>query len=294
MEEAGKYRDQLDHTPTGKVDGDPMSEFLEQAGKVEVNTAAKSKSWENISSQIREEEEAEGKVRPLWIVSGVAASIVVLIAMTWVFLVDNSTSVEVMANAGDHVVHELPDGSAVTLNALSSIQYSEDWDRVVALEGEAFFDVVEGGTFVVATPRGSVSVLGTSFNVRSRGAVFEVACKTGRVEVAVNDHPIGVQISAGEMVAFNGEELTKGARSENEVGNWMEGEFYFSDKTVSEVFAEVERQYDTQIAITNGDTLKFTGYFFKESSLEETMELICTPIGLTFEQVDGEIIVGIR
>lgn len=64
----------------------------------------------------------------------------------------------------------LSDGTRVRLNAESKLIYPEVFvgtQRVVFLEGEAFFDVVsdESHPFIVQTRMGDIEVLGTRFNV---------------------------------------------------------------------------------------------------------------------------------
>ena len=84
---------------------------------------------------------------------------------------------------------ELPDGSIVKLNKNSSITFdSFDQERTVSLSGEAFFDVIESEKpFTVTTEIGSVSVLGTEFNVKSKGDEFDVEVQSGEVEVKASD-----------------------------------------------------------------------------------------------------------
>ena len=66
----------------------------------------------------------------------------------------------------------LADGTTVHLNAGSKLTYPVRFAgkrRIVALEGEAYFEVVqdESHPFVVQTHLGEVMVLGTAFNVNA-------------------------------------------------------------------------------------------------------------------------------
>lgn len=85
----------------------------------------------------------------------------------------------------------LSDGTRVRLNAESKLIYPEVFvgtQRVVFLEGEAFFDVVsdESHPFIVQTRMGDIEVLGTRFNVNVYPE--DTVCYTTLVEgrVAVN------------------------------------------------------------------------------------------------------------
>lgn len=81
----------------------------------------------------------------------------------------------------------LPDNSQVTLNAGSQVVYSGNrfnTRRKIQLTGEAYFKVTKGNTFSVVTTEGTVTVLGTTFNVRSRDEKLSVFCYTGKVKVS--------------------------------------------------------------------------------------------------------------
>ena len=80
---------------------------------------------------------------------------------------------------------ELPDGSIVSLNKNSKISYDGSFEpRIVKLEGEAFFSVNEGETpFIVETEDGEVEVVGTEFNVKSKGDKMEVEVEEGGVKM---------------------------------------------------------------------------------------------------------------
>lgn len=69
-----------------------------------------------------------------------------------------------------HIV--LSDGTKVHLNAESQLTYPicfSDKERIVQVEGEAYFDVApdKAHPFIVQTPHTSIRVTGTSFNVRA-------------------------------------------------------------------------------------------------------------------------------
>ena len=124
---------------------------------------------------------------------GVAASVIVITGLFF-FLQGTPTlfkTHEVIYQTGYGEREEviLDDGSIVTLNANSKIQWSSDWSetklREILLEGEAFFEVKkrDGIPFTVRTVDLAVEVLGTSFNVDSREAKTEVYLEEGEVNL---------------------------------------------------------------------------------------------------------------
>jgi ferric-dicitrate binding protein FerR (iron transport regulator) len=120
----------------------------------------------------------------LWTVSSIAAAILILTGLWQIILFSGTTRIS--SERGSHVSYILSDGSEIRLNSDSKISFSNKKfvaSRQLSLNGEAFFEVKKAGPFTVKSPNGTVTVLGTSFNVFSRDNEFKVACLTGEVRV---------------------------------------------------------------------------------------------------------------
>ncbi|HVG40538.1 MAG TPA: FecR family protein, partial [Chitinophagaceae bacterium] len=109
-------------------------------------------------------------------------------------------TVKLMAvRSSDAVLSDtLPDQSVVTLNKHSQITYNsvfENDNRTVTLNGEAFFNVTpdKKKPFIIHVNDITVKVVGTSFNIRTKGTVTEVIVETGIVQVIKNKKAILVQ-----------------------------------------------------------------------------------------------------
>lgn len=99
------------------------------------------------------------KLIPTW-VYGVAASIVLAFGLFYYL----NTNKHFETSFSEQLAIVLPDDSKVQLNANSQLDFkSRNWDnnRVLNLNGEAFFDVKKGAKFKVLTQQGIVEVLGT-------------------------------------------------------------------------------------------------------------------------------------
>src|SRR6218665_27261 len=103
---------------------------------------------------------------------------------------------EVVAGRGIRSKMILPDGTQVSLNSDSRLQYSGDFSgatREVTLEGEAYFDVVKNPKrpFIVHTSAIDIRVLGTSFNVKSypKDNIVEATLIHGMIEVTDKNKP---------------------------------------------------------------------------------------------------------
>jgi ferric-dicitrate binding protein FerR (iron transport regulator) len=249
----------------------------------EITRQDKEELWDRIHSSIKAEAKkpAKNNLRSLliWTVSAAAA----FALLVWI---NNLTAHErILAHIGEQKEFLLPEQSAVTLNAGSTIMYRErsfDQDRVLRLEGEAFFKVKPGSTFKVETDYGTVTVLGTSFNVLSREGRLEVSCFSGKVKVETkaNDQVI---ITPGQKTIHR--ESLSGLNSssftlEEEQPAWIAGRFSFENQPLSEVVAELERQYAIKVNLDAGlGEMKYTG-LFEAGNLEKALSLITWPLHL--------------
>jgi ferric-dicitrate binding protein FerR (iron transport regulator) len=217
-------------------------------------------------------------LRPLWQWAIAAAAALTLVVWFNSLIISD----HVYAQAGEQQIVNLPEESVVTLNAGSSIAYkskSFQQDRILRLDGEAFFKVKPGSSFTVKTEYGSVTVLGTSFNIISRPGRFEVSCYTGKVRVE-NKSQDQVVITPGEKSTQRMDDLKFNQTTfipNGEHPEWIEGKFTFDDQPLDIVFNELERQYDVKVKLAPGmDKLKYTG-LFESGDLEKAISLITWP-----------------
>ena len=157
----------------------------------------------------------------------------------------------------------LPDSSEVILNAVSKITYNEiKWnkDRKIELDGEAFFKVRKGSRFYVETSSGTVSVLGTQFNVKQRKEYYEVVCYEGLVEVLAGNQ--NNQLTPSHTIRYINGIIIKDIISDESGPAWLNNESSFKSVPFKQVIEEFESQYDVSIVAENIDMDKlFTGRF---------------------------------
>jgi ferric-dicitrate binding protein FerR (iron transport regulator) len=267
--------------------GDPLDHF--SGGKVEWSRSA-SDIWEDIESVLSGRKIAlNSPRRPMKWQMAAAAAILVLFAITSVMRFYSRT---VISGAGELSEIVLPDGSSITLNSRSTVKYHPMWwyiERSVSLQGEAWFEVEEGGDFKVVSEDFITAVTGTSFNIFARDNKYEVACAEGSVIVSSLSSGIQTLLVAGEKAIATGDgeflrEVDEGAVASSA---WMKGVFYFTSAPLTEVFREVESQYGVIIEVDpviSGDReMTFTGYFPKSNRLEDVLDLVCIPFGIKFE-----------
>lgn len=255
-------------------------------------------AYKRLSLKLKEQEPKQAKVRTLGagrrlFIYGAAASLLLLVGW-FVFLRDDGVTT-LTTNIGEQMAQTLPDGSNIQLNANSSIYYSQrSWtkNRTLKLDGEAFFKVKTGSTFTVNTALGQVEVVGTSFNIRSREEDFEVRCYTGKVTVKSAAKDTVFSLQEGEGIQISKDTVKSYVAAEDDLPNWIKGESHFNGVVLSKVIDELERQYDYEVMLKAVDKNRlFTGYF-PHKDIDQTLKLICEPLGLTFKIEDKLITIN--
>src|SRR5690606_22336351 len=170
------------------------------------------------------------------------------------------------------------------LNAGSKITYNKkNWanQRELSLDGEAYFKVTKGNKFSVKTLEGTVTVLGTQFNVFARDGFFEVACYEGLVSVAINGTLL--KVPAGSKIQIENGTLVINETIQNPSPVWLANESSFENAPLSVVLKELERQYP--IKVTSEKVVsehRFSGTFTHEN-LDLALKAICEPLHLNYK-----------
>lgn len=232
--------------------------------------------------------EKEAKViRMNWFSMSVAASMILLLSYG---LFARFYTKTIAVDAGEFTSHVLPDGSQVHLNAMSSIKYAPYWwkfDRKVMLEGEAFFEVEKGERFSVHSALGITEVLGTKFNVYARDLDYEVYCESGKVGVS-NAYADQVVLLPGESVSLNIEKLEKENAEDTKAAilAWRNNEFNYNTTPLSKVFADLERQYNITIELSEDGfaTEGYTGTMTRPETVDKALEKILLVFDLEYEK----------
>jgi ferric-dicitrate binding protein FerR (iron transport regulator) len=189
---------------------------------------------------------------------------------------------------GETKTLKLPDGSLVSLNACSEINYPEKFTgdiRKIKLKGEAWFDVAKNEQpFVIVTEQFNVKVLGTRFNVKAynEDEIQSINVENGKVEVEMPEATM--RLTADEHIDINRIKGTYGKRKENQpVAVWRESAFYFNRTPIHDVVNELERVYNCRIELKKGQL--FDNFITGEHSnknLESVLESIEYTSGIHF------------
>ena len=213
---------------------------------------------------------------------GIAASILVIVGLFSIF---SDTTVTHQTSFGETKNIPLLDGTQVVLNSKSTISYNQtDWknNRQLTLDGEAYFKVEKGSTFTVNTSNGSVTVLGTQFNVNSTTDFFDVVCYEGKVGVKTNT-------SEHILLPTNSIRKINGNSSQPSVTQllkptWIDGESTFKSVPIKYVIKALEDQYNIKIdAASIDDTTIFSGSF-PHNNLGVAFTTVFDALGITYNE----------
>lgn len=215
----------------------------------------------------------------------IAASVVIAALVSAYYLLFlPSDQILYQTTYGEKQTISLPDGSEVVLNASSTLSYAaSDWEenRSIKLQGEAFFRVINGEQFTVETDNGSVSVLGTEFNVRSRQNLFNAVCFEGKIRVDVQTE--AKELTAGNSVQFEDGILVAEDELQNQTRpSWMTGVITFTDVPLKTALEELTAQFG--ITVTGApvdDTLRFTGSF-PTTNASSAVQLVLNPFNIGY------------
>lgn len=190
----------------------------------------------------------------------------------------------------------LPDGSVVTLNKKSAVAYPETFrgnTRNVTLKGEAFFKVAPDPAkpFVIQVRDVLVTVVGTSFNIRSDSLQTVVVVETGVVQVTRAGQTTTLRAGEQLRVYAGNRSAVKEAVSDQLYAYYRTKTFVCDDTPLRTLVQVLNEAYDTHIVIGRQELndLRLNATFNNES-----LEQVLTVIQLTFDvqviKKDGEVI----
>ncbi|HEY8064682.1 MAG TPA: FecR family protein [Methylosinus sp.] len=161
----------------------------------------------------------------------------------------------------------LEDGSRVELSARSAVavNFTGAERRLSLLAGEAFFQAApdRARPFVVAAASGTVTALGTA---------FDIALKDGEARVAVAEHRVAVASGGRSEVVGEGQQSIFGPAAAitapaavdiDRATGWRRGKLIFVDRPLGEVVAVLSRYHRGYIVVPGAATrrLSVTGVF---------------------------------
>ncbi len=274
-----------------------QSKSLASGSNVDVN-----KAWERFQNKISGQHEPAKIInhrRFSWL--RIAASVILVagLGITLFMLVNKNTEPkEMVAQTGQNVlIDTLSDGSIITLNKRSTVTYPSKFKgntRAIALKGEAFFNVApdKKKPFIISVNDVQVTVVGTSFNIKSENGNTEVVVESGVVQVTRSGKT--VELNAGEKILMPADDnsATKEKVSDKLYNYYRTKEFVCDDTPLWKLVEVLNEAYDAKITIGRKELndKRITTIFYNES-LEKILEIIHLTFDITvIKKEDGQII----
>lgn len=215
-------------------------------------------------------------------------------------LPDNSINVVETPRGGEFQL-TLPDGSKVWINNASSLRFPAHFhnaDRHVYLSGEAYFEIAPDAKhpFIVSTPKATIRVLGTRFNVSAyKDDRYEsTVVSSGLVQVVSLATPAApVLLKPGfELMIGKGKDSIQIDQADLEATlAWKEGLFIFDSAPLDDVMQRVARWYDVRVEyhLPPDETLHFTGRIQKYENIKALLHLLELTRRVRFEVKDRTV-----
>jgi ferric-dicitrate binding protein FerR (iron transport regulator) len=255
---------------------------------------------EKVNSKIKE----SGKKRRLWISYIAAAVIVALISIPLIILnINSGDNNKMLRFASTDSISQIAmtDGSKLTLNENSSIEYPDDFEknRIIKLNGEAYFEVAHVSNenqFKVLAGDIEVRVVGTKFNVKAYedAELIEVSVTEGIVKVNISESNVATELHANERAVFNkstGDIVKDVVLAENEI-YWKTNTIIFDNAGPEEIAAILSKIYgvDVEINISNPEDYRITTEF-TGNSLDEVIKILELTLDLRIRKESQRLII---
>lgn len=194
----------------------------------------------------------------------------------------------------------LSDGTKVWLNAETILKYPVSFSntmREVFVEGEAFFEVAKDvdRPFVVQTRDMKVNVYGTSFNIKAYPDEKNLTTTlvSGKISLtqSIDDEEYLLLPNEQAIVTNLGIIIEK--VNVDQFIAWKNGRILFEENTMEEIFNELSRWYNIEIAYANDDIrkLKFSIDMIRYSEFDKILEIIELTKKVKFEVNGNKVII---
>lgn len=235
------------------------------------------------------------------------AAILLLCTLSALIFDTNAEITELATAEGEVLTFTLYDGTTVTLNSNSRLRVDNrafgKQERLVQLEGEAYFDVVPNpdSPFIVESEYLKTSVLGTMFYVQAypEDTKHNVSLVEGSVAVTVKQDTAAE--APPEVVLQPGTELILDAMTElfnvqtvdiKNLPDWRYHHLNFIKTPLPDVLAALEAKYGVKFELA-GDSIediRVNARFREDESLKEILSLLSfsIPINVDYIAPDGE------
>lgn len=193
----------------------------------------------------------------------------------------------------------LADGTKVTLNANSTLEYPQSFadasERRVRLRGEAHFEVTKNPhrPFIVEAGEMQTKVLGTVFDVKAyRADRPKVTLLEGKVKVSNQD--TSVDIAPGQTATLRSDQIIiSKSPSDEATTSWLHGDFDMDQVSLADAMGDIGAWYNKTVLFKSKANMdkQIHFRFSRKASLAEVLTAINEMGVARIEIKAGKIIV---
>lgn len=293
---------------TGTESKDKASQVLESIIKntedykssIELNT---NKAWARFETRIQAQDPPQiliKKQKSKFSRSLAVMSLVLLIGISFaIFLNVNKAPLSYISQNNTILDVNLSDHSTIVMNKASKLIVAKDFNkdiRKVKLQGEAFFDIAHNKkkAFIIEANHGSVTVVGTSFNVESypNSDTLIITVKTGLVKFVPEASTKEYFIKPNESLIYIAGKVESKIEihSEMNASSWVDKGISFEGKELADVFKLLNKVYGNKYILDNLSIgkCKFTGNF-KDYSIHSIHQILKETMGLQIDSIGRNV-----
>ena len=213
----------------------------------------------------------------------------------------SSVPVAINTKIGQKTDLRLPDGTLIWLNSASSLQYDNTYnqkDRVVYLQGEAYFEVNKDTKkpFIVKMNEGlSVEALGTSFNVKAYPDDNYITATLIEGCVRVSGSQLSELLSPNEKLVFLKSDRSFAKNLLPDAGQsvlWRNNQLAFEQERMENIAMILERMYGVRIHFVSEDlkNIHFSGKI-RNTNLDSVLQILTFAAPIRYDMKNDSTIV---
>jgi ferric-dicitrate binding protein FerR (iron transport regulator) len=266
------------------------------------STVDENAAWQRFQQMVAEKEEASNapvvsiNKKNQW--QRVAAIVFVIVtgAVGYFLWRANKPAAQINIASNNTTLNDtLPDGSLVTLNKDTKISYADNFKgktRNIKLQGEAFFKVAndKGKPFIVNVNDVTITVLGTSFNVKNTNGETEVIVESGLVRVEHAGKKVELKPNERALITSNDTALQKESSTDKLYNYYSSKQFVCDNTPLWKLVEKLNEAYNANITIENPSlkSLPLTTTF-NDESLDNILKIISETLDVTVEKNGNNI-----
>jgi transmembrane sensor len=255
-------------------------------------------AWKKMKGRINTKQAKRFQLNPL--IRNIAASLIIVGIGSLLLVKIKQNQNKIAVATQNHTTKEkLPDGSQISLNKESSIEYdfSKNEKRIIKLKGEAFFEVVhdEKKPFIIEVEDLKITDIGTSFLVSENDKQNEVTVSVEEGIVLVEQNNSKIELRAGEQATYYAE---TGKIDKLKINNKIRPSYAskilkFNRTTLNDAIENINSMYGTNIILSTKQiqNCEITASFTDENP-DIILQVICETLHLDMKKNNNQIILS--